>query len=276
MSFHFFVLLRELVLIVNLLFYTLAMMALLYWGYEYSDNRLFFDDNIALLIFAELASFILVSGVFVHYFITYTLQKLEQSNAQKEVLLQEVHHRVKNNLNMMSSILALQSDSDDPQIKELLESNRRRIESVGMVHELLYKSEDLEKIDFSVYIDRLAHHLIHACAKYDIQLHIETHDIVLSLDTMSHLGLILQELLSNSMKHAFSGSGSIYISLEEEEGEYLLSYQDSGKNQEIAQKSEESLGMELIELKVLQLGGTLSLDKKHGFAYSIRFKDEEQ
>ena len=272
MTFHFFILLKERVLVINLILYTFAVALLLYFGNIYSSNRLFFDDSIALLIFIELGVFVLVSGVFIHYFLTYTLQKLEHSNVEKEILLQEVHHRVKNNLNMMSSILALQYDSKDTKVQELVASNRRRIESIAMVHELLYKSEDYTDIDFAVYVRKLGEHLVQACSDVPVNIYIEAHQIKLSLETMTHMGLVLQELLTNSLKYAFDERGEIWIVLKQEGERFVLEYRDNN-SQKYDEVDEEGLGLELIELKVKQLDGQVELSRMYGFEYKISFYD---
>ena len=274
MSFHFFILLYGRVLLINLLLYTIALSLLMFWGYEHSTNRLFFDDPMAILIFIELGGFLIFTGIFIHYFLYFTLKKLEISNAQKEILLQEVHHRVKNNLNMMSSILGLQTNSKDKNVQALVKSNRQRLEAIAMVHELLYKHDDYVRIDFGLYVHKLAEYLLYACTTLPIKLNIQTHEIKLSLETMTHLGLVLQELLSNSLKYAFKERGSINIELVQEDKKYILHYADSGDSS--SQKSEgEGLGLELIDLKVRQLGGTVRIDKERGFTYTIEFYDLE-
>jgi len=274
MSFHFFILLYGRVLLVNLFFYTLAITVLMFWGYEHSENRLFFDDPVAILIFVELGSFLIVTGIFIQYFLTFTLKKLEISNAEKEILLQEVHHRVKNNLNMMSSILGLQTNSSDKNVQALVKSNRQRLESIAMVHELLYKHDDYLEIDFGLYVHKLAEHLVYACTNYPIKMNIETHEIKLSLETMTHLGLVLQELISNSLKYAFTGKGGINIELCKEAKKYVLNYSDSGTIS-TDKVSSSGLGLELIELKVRQLDGTVSLEHSNGFVYTIEFYDSQ-
>jgi two-component sensor histidine kinase len=246
----------------------------MFWGYSHSTNRLFFDDFVAILIFIELGAFLLISGIVIHYFLSYTLKKLEISNAEKEILLQEVHHRVKNNLNMMSSILGLQTNSPDKNVQALVKSNRQRLESIAMVHELLYKHDDYLQIDFGLYVNKLAQHLVYACSTVPIKMNIETNDIKLSLETMTHLGLVVQELLSNSLKYAFTGKGEINIELRKEDEKYILDYFDSGTSS-VEEISSKGLGLELIELKVRQLSGTVTLTHTDGFVYSIEFYDEE-
>lgn len=274
MSFHFFILLKGRVLLINIALYSLAITALMFWGYFNSPNRLFFDDFIAILIFIELGIFLLVSGIVIHYFLSYTLKKLEISNAEKEILLQEVHHRVKNNLNMMSSILGLQTNSPDKNVQALVKSNRQRLESIAMVHELLYKHDDYLQIDFGMYVHKLAQHLVYACANVPVKMNIKTNELKLSLETMTHLGLVLQELLSNSLKYAFTNKGEINIELRKEDKKYILNYSDSG-TVKVDEVSSTGLGLELIELKVRQLSGIVSLKHDYGFKYHIEFYDED-
>ena len=274
MSFHFFILLKGRVLVINILLYALAITALMFWGYFNSINRLFFDDFVSILIFIELGSFLLISGVVIHYFLSYTLKKLEISNAEKEILLQEVHHRVKNNLNMMSSILGLQTNSADKNVQALVKSNRQRLESIAMVHELLYKHDDYLQIDFGIYVNKLAQHLVYACANVPVKINIHTNELKLSLETMTHLGLVVQELLSNSLKYAFVDKGEITIELRKDAEKYILNYSDSGTSK-IKKVESKGLGLELIKLKVRQLSGTVTLRHEDGFVYSIEFFEEE-
>jgi len=177
-------------------------------------------------------------------------------------------------LNMMSSILGLQTNSKDKNVQALVKSNRQRLEAIAMVHELLYKHDDYVRIDFGLYVHKLAEYLLYACTTLPIKLNIQTHEIKLSLETMTHLGLVLQELLSNSLKYAFKERGSIDIELVQEDKKYILHYADSGDFS--SEKSEgEGLGLELIDLKVRQLGGTVHIDKERGFTYTIEFYDLE-
>lgn len=118
------------------------------------------------------------------------------------------------------------------------------------------------------------HHLIYACSDESIGVNIESNHIILSLDTMANMGLILQELLTNSLKYALNNGGHICIKILHIQAEkYQLSYNDSGQNLESNSK-EKSLGIRLIELKVQQLGGKISLHREDGFHYLIDFYND--
>jgi two-component sensor histidine kinase len=143
-----------------------------------------------------------------------------------------------------------------------------------MVHELLYKHDDYVQIDFALYVNKLAQHLVYACANVPVKMNLHSNKIKLSLETMTHLGLVLQELLSNSLKYAFSDKGEINIELRKEDEKYVLNYSDSGTSN-LKEVSSTGLGLELIELKVQQMSGTVSLTHDNGFKYHIEFYDEK-
>jgi two-component sensor histidine kinase len=213
-------------------------------------------------------------------------EKIKSSLREKEVLLKEIHHRVKNNMQVISSLLNLQSEQiKDKYYIDMFKESRNRIRSMALVHEKLYQSKNLANIDSSDYIKSLISDLFtfynisrgHISAKIDVQ------NVNLSIDTAIPCGLIINELVSNSLKYAFpeGRDGEIKITFNEildEEGnsEYELVVSDNGAGipESIDIRKTSSLGLKLVvNLVEHQLQGKLRLDRTNGTKFHIRFKE---
>ncbi len=212
---------------------------------------------------------------------TLSEQKLKESLKEKEVLLKEVHHRVKNNLQVISSILNLQSSYvKDKKTLNILRESQNRIKSMAFIHESLYQTNDFSKINFSEYITSLSKNLVHSYGAYDnlIDLNLSVGNVSLNLDISIPCGLIINELVSNSLKYAFVNNekGAINIELFEKNGDVHLIVQDNGLGlpKEINYKNTDSLGLQLVMTLVEQISGTIKLDNKKGAKYTIIFKKE--
>jgi PAS domain S-box-containing protein len=214
------------------------------------------------------------------------LGQLKASLQEKEVLLKEIHHRVKNNLQVISSLLNLQSRSiQDAATRTLFQDSQNRIQSIAFIHEKLYQSRDLAQVDFSQYIQTLCIHLFrsYGTSSQRISLNLEIDDIFLSVDTAIPCGLIVNELVSNALKHGFpqNGTGAIEITLHRtfQEGddpskrEFMMRVRDNGVGfpNEVDFRKTHSLGMQLINTLVKQLKGTIELDGSSGTAFQIVF-----
>ena len=205
---------------------------------------------------------------------------LQRSNREKETLLKEVHHRVKNNLQIISSLLKLQSyTSEDPQIKHIIDVSLSRIGSMAKLHELLYRSTEFSRIDYEDYLETLISSLISTMSEKDQQIHatIEVSEIQFNIDMAIPLGLLINEILTNSMKHAFNGVslGKIYVKIKEtEEDEYTLLIGDDGIGYDHQSSStNDTLGMSLIQSLTEQISGKLQpLKEKKGTHYRIDFR----
>lgn len=210
-------------------------------------------------------------------------KSIKESLKEKELLLQEIHHRVKNNLQIISSLLNLQeSYVNDPETVEVLKESQNRVLSMAMIHEMLYNSEDLSTINFLEYIQNLVYDLFNSyILKTDkMQLNLQVDDIYLNIETAVPLGLIISELVSNCLKYAFpeDKKGMITIDFHMiKEGEYQLIIEDDGVGlpQDIDMETTESLGLRLVESLVNQLDGTVELQRKQGTKYLIRFRELE-
>jgi len=200
---------------------------------------------------------------------------LERALAEKEILLKEIHHRVKNNMAVISSLLSLhERDIEDPTAREVFQAMRGRIKTMSLVHEQLYRSGDFEHIDLGSYIDQVTRTLVQAQgdASGRITVHREISNVTLDLERAIPCGLIVTELVSNALKHAFpmGQSGAVRVSLREgASGEVELAVEDNGVGQDTAEGS--GFGLHMVGLLVQQLGGTIEHGVGAGRRVLVRF-----
>ncbi len=204
-------------------------------------------------------------------------ERLRASLAEKEVLLKEVHHRVKNNLQIISSLLALQaSEASDADTRRLFEESQGRIRSMALIHEQLYQSNELSRIDFSEYVRRLCENLRESSGAFigQVSLSLDVDSAPLPLNLAIPCGMILNELISNAIKHAFpSGQrGEIQVAFHFEGSQYVLSVSDNGAGMP-ATTSQTSLGLKVVQALARQLGGELRVDNRLGAGFTIVFPD---
>ncbi|MDX1585095.1 MAG: histidine kinase dimerization/phosphoacceptor domain -containing protein, partial [Balneolaceae bacterium] len=204
-------------------------------------------------------------------------QMVKASLKEKETLLAEIHHRVKNNLAIISGLLEMQTfNADDSIVNELRES-QSRIQSIAMVHERLYQSDSFTNIPFGTYIDELFRFIANTFNTDGREIRIEKQIESVPLDVSQAIpcGLILNELITNAYKHAFNGTNDpvIHISLHQDNGRIHLQVKDNGKGLppdfEVDQPS--SLGTTLIRTLVQQLNGELKVSSEQGACFSISF-----
>jgi PAS domain S-box-containing protein len=206
---------------------------------------------------------------------------LKLSLKEKEVLLKEIHHRVKNNLQIISSLLDLQEIyvKEDPKAVNVLKESQNRVLSMAMIHEMLYQSKDINRINFSDYTRNLFYNLWDSYGiKNTIKSSIDIDEIFLNIETSIPLGLIISELVSNSLKYAFPDdeSGEICISLKKVNDEFELIISDDGVGfpEDVDFTNvESSLGLQLVNSLVGQLNGSIKLDKSHGTRFTIQFAE---
>ncbi|HKG15314.1 MAG TPA: histidine kinase dimerization/phosphoacceptor domain -containing protein [Pyrinomonadaceae bacterium] len=207
-------------------------------------------------------------------------EKIRASLREKEILLKEIHHRVKNNLQIISSLLNLQSAHiRDPRALEVFKEGQGRVRSMALIHEKLYQSDDLARVDFSEYIKNLAAYLFRS---YEVnagavRLGVEAEDVLLGVDTAIPCGLIINELVSNSLKHAFPDGkgGSIKITLRPEGRERLkLCVSDDGVGlpDGFDVRATPSLGLQLVNTLARQLGGEVLVGDREGAEFGITFR----
>lgn len=216
-------------------------------------------------------------------------EQIEASLKEKEVLLKEIHHRVKNNLQVISSLLYLQyKDIEDQSTREMFRDSQNRIRSMALIHEKLYRSQDLGRIDFAKYARNLATYLVglYRPDSSSVALKVDAEGVFLRIDTAVPCGLIVNELVSNSLKHAFpvhpdtrvdrthGRECEIHIGLRsDQDQQVILVVGDNGVGfpKDLDFQSTESLGLQLVNLLVHQLDGTIELNCNDGTEFKITF-----
>jgi PAS domain S-box-containing protein len=208
-------------------------------------------------------------------------ETLRASLQEKEVLLKEVHHRVKNNLYIISSLLYLQSKTiQDRQLLNSLQDSRNRIASMALIHEKLYQSKDLSSINFAEYVQNLAKDIFHSYGVNSriVSLQIDVADLFLAIDLAIPCGLIINELISNSLKYAFPVNiqGTIFVDLQlDRANNYILTVGDDGVGlpKHVDFRNTKSLGLRLVCNLTEQLDGELELKTVKGTLFQITFAD---
>jgi PAS domain S-box-containing protein len=221
----------------------------------------------------------------------------------EEIRKKEIHHRIKNNLQVISTLLYLESGNfSDEKVIGAFKDSQHRVKSMALVHEKLYQSEDMISVDFSDYIQNLANYLFgaYSVGSGDIRLKLDVDNVFLGMDTAVPVGIIINELVSNSLKHAFSEgeSGEICICLKKEENGkdgkgtvrldtgkgskagvpgkcFSLIVRDNGKgfSEDIDFRETDSLGLQLVVSLVDQVEGSIELDTSRGTEFRIRFRE---
>jgi len=224
------------------------------------------------------AMFVIAFGVFHHLSFYRSYTALQRANEQKEILLQEIHHRVKNNLNVIASIVGLQAINDDGRALSQLQHTKGRIESIAIVHEMLYKKrDDFAQIDFEQYIDKLSTLVETVYATGKVQRVFNGNGIALSLECMLDLGLITNELLTNTYKYAFAQTPEPVITVElVSTGPDTLRYRyhDNGCGVTLPESIDalKTLGLKLVSMAVRKLKGELSIESRDGLEIIVTFQ----
>ena len=200
----------------------------------------------------------------------------------QDALLKEVHHRVKNNLQVISSLLSLQSEyATDQHVLEMFKESQHRVESMALVHERLYRADDSRRIDMADYTHTLASHLFvsygNRAEPITLALNVED-NLTLGIDTAIPCGLIIHELVTNALKHAFSDGrkGEVRLSMAvNDAGQYTLVVSDNGIGfpTDLDFRNTESLGLQLVTTLTEQLEGTIALESNGGTTFTIAFTE---
>lgn len=207
-------------------------------------------------------------------------KQIEISLREKEALLREIHHRVKNNLQVISSLLNMQSyHLQNQDMIDVFTGGQSRVKAMALIHQKLYQTEQLSEIDFREYTEQLISHLETAFGSADkkIKTCVDGANIKLDIDTAIPLGLILNELITNAYKYAFEGvqGGNLQIALHQEDMYYHLTVKDSGHGlpSDFDESKLTSLGLKLVRMLIDQLDGSLTIENDAGAHFSIRFKE---
>jgi two-component sensor histidine kinase len=208
---------------------------------------------------------------------TVSKERLLASLQEKEVLLKEIHHRVKNNLQVISSLLNLQAQElRDPEMARLFRDSQGRIRSMALIHEQLYRSDDLSQIDFARYVEQLVAHLKHGFgqAVSKVQVNLDIQSVPLTLDLAIPSGMIVNELVSNALEHAFPDgrAGEVHVRFIHDDG-YELTVSDDGVGMGEKSPADEdvSLGMKVVQALTRQLHGEFAVRQSGGTACVLRF-----
>jgi PAS domain S-box-containing protein len=217
--------------------------------------------------------------------------KIQVSLQEKDVLLREIFHRVKNNLQTISGLIELQADSvNDLESRRLFQESQNRIKAMAMIHERLYQFKDMARIDFREYIESITEYLfeVYGGLREDIKLVLEVENISIGLDSAVPCGLIICELISNSLKHAFPQdifSQNDYNEHNKEirvrmktgnHGNHMLEISDNGIGlPDSIMENPPSLGLQLINLLTRQIAGSLNVLMENGTTYIIEFAEDE-
>jgi PAS domain S-box-containing protein len=207
-------------------------------------------------------------------------EKLKKSIEEKEMLLKEIHHRVKNNLMIISSLLNLQANYlKDQESIEIFKESQHRAESMALIHQRLYQSTGLKSIEFQEYITTLARDLYQSYVKDPdrVKLLLDVEEVSIDIDTAIPLGLILNELITNSMKYGFPDDmeGKVFIDLSKKDDTYVLKVGDDGVGiqSDLDFRNTSSLGMQLVNGLVSQIDGEIELNRDNGTEFVIKFKE---
>ncbi|HBK96478.1 MAG TPA: histidine kinase, partial [Microcoleaceae bacterium UBA10368] len=211
----------------------------------------------------------------------FTEARIQAALREKEILLKEIHHRVKNNMQVVSSLLQLQAQYiEDETTLSLFEESQNRIHSMALIHEQLYQSENLDRIDLPLYVENLVANVYQSfgCCNSSIQIQLNIDPISLNIETAIPCGLIINELVSNSLKYAFpySRAGEINIKFcEISSQQFHLSIQDNGVGfpADFDVENTETLGIRLVRMLTSQLDGSLTIDSQYGTCYNLVIKE---
>ncbi len=201
---------------------------------------------------------------------------LEKQNHEKEFLLKEIHHRVKNNLGVVSSLLALQSAKiKNKKMIDVLDESRNRVYSMSMIHQRLYQGKNLSTIEMKDYLIDLFAHILSAYGAEDrVQLNFDMDKLEVDIDTAIPLGLIVNELFTNILKHAFPNQslGAVKVSLYRNKSNGLVfKIADNGVGQTESGSEQIGFGTQLIELLTIQLDGVIQKDVNNGTSLTFEF-----
>ncbi|MEG4057150.1 MULTISPECIES: PAS domain S-box protein [unclassified Microcoleus] len=206
---------------------------------------------------------------------------LKNSLREKEILLKEIHHRVKNNLCVVASLLELQSNTvDDPQVSKMFEESQNRLYSMALIHEKLYRSTNLAQINFGEYLQDLVSNLFHSynISNNRIQLQVLAEPISLNLETATPCGLIANELVSNTLKHAFPDGTTGTVSVEcyqtaDREINLLVKDNGIGFPQNLDFRKTHSMGFQVVCTLTEQLEGTIEISRELGTSFHLKFNE---
>jgi len=241
------------------------------WAFpEYFSKSHFLQNTPSLFNALFIALLVAVFGFYYEVTRVDTTRRLIEVGHKKDLLYNEIHHRVKNNLNIVSSLLAIQAEQESLAVQNIIKASKDRIDAMALVHSMLYVSNDIEKVNARLFLEKLSSTIGRTTALH-VRVQLEVEPLELTLNEVMPLGLITNELLTNSFKHAFSAVADpcIIIALSVEGENVVFKYQDNG----VGVKEEKvGVGLRLVQLNVRQLKGTLTLERGAGLGHKIVYK----
>lgn len=254
---------------------------------DLQETQIQSQNQIQYALLGGLGALLFITGLISKYYLEkrQTNQKIAQQNAiitksleERESLLKEIHHRVKNNLQIIASLLYLQSGKFDNQdFKKVLEEGQGRVRSMALIHQKLYENEDLKSIPFGEYLNELLTEIKHSFGSdgSKVNLLVEADNIHFDVEVAVPLGLIVNELATNAFKYAFEDrdKGEFAISLKKENDQFTLRVTDNGKGlpDEIDIRKTRSLGLRLVNMLSNQLEGNFAIDSENGTHFKLNF-----
>ena len=216
--------------------------------------------------------FNILFGLFYHLTIVDAYYKLFDNNLKHELALGEIHHRLRNNLSLISSMFGMQMHRyDEKDIQSLIDKNRTRIETIASIHDTLYREGQKEKITFERYVDELIDYLL-SLSELPVKIKMKIDKLYFNKQVMQQLGTIIHELVTNSLKYAFDpkSKNMIELTFHLKDDKLYFTYHDNGKGCEIDKLDQShSLGTDLIKLTVKELGGEIRFENNEGFICHI-------
>ena len=257
---------------------------------EKKDNEIRLrESEIRFQKFLLILLFVLLGVIFLFFIkstkdkkrFQYQNQRIAEMLSQRTTLLKEIHHRIKNNLQLTSSLLFLQSNKhNDQKLSEIINESQKHINSVALVHEMLYQEESLSLVNMPKYLKELGDRLLEFTPNKEIIFKLQVADISLPIDYATSLGLILNELITNTLKYAFHEvGGMITVSMiEREESFYEFSYSDNGVglSKEPEEYLNDTLGLKLIKLSAEEIDADLEIINKDGLTYKMLFQTKDE
>ena len=211
------------------------------------------------------------------------IEQIKTSLQEKEVLLKEIHHRVKNNMQVITSLLSLQSKTiGDEKALAVFEDSQNRVKSMALIHETLYQSKDLSRINFAEYLQKLVAHVSRSyrIRPNAVKINLHVNDVSLPIDTAVPCGLIINELASNALKYAFPAEtkGEVNITFARADDQYSLCVSDTGVGlpPDFDPEQGKSLGMKLVRMLTTQLSGEIECRNGVGTTFQITFPEEKE
>ena len=259
-------------------------------GLDATEMRQFSPEEIAMAQSAAAAASHAIYNAQLHSALQEELARRQELTAQlslslqqKEALLREIHHRVKNNLQVIASLLGLQAQYiQDPRALAVFQESQARVRAMGLIHERLYASGDLARLDVASYVREMASQLIAASCVHPhaVELEVDASEVWLGIDTAVPCGLIINELVSNALKHAFpaefKGHARVTLRMWQEGDRVLLTVSDNGVGlpTDLDYRHTDTLGLQLVMILTRQLGGTIDLVRQPGTNFHIAFPHE--